>query len=107
MWATATAPCCIIRLTILTTMPFRWAPPTGCGSPSARWPGRAFEIRPRSLPDSCLRSRQQRLRGALEHDPEKWKPVFRKDHAQNKKLERDGDPTITHPALALRSLSDQ
>jgi hypothetical protein len=21
---------------------------------------------------------------ALEHDPEKWKPVFRKDHAQSK-----------------------
>jgi hypothetical protein len=21
---------------------------------------------------------------ALEHDPEKWKPVFRKDHAQTK-----------------------
>jgi hypothetical protein len=35
----------------------------------------------------------------LEHDPEKWKPVFRKDRAQTKKLERDADPTITHPAL--------
>jgi hypothetical protein len=23
----------------------------------------------------------------LEHDPEKWKPVFRKDHAQTKRLE--------------------
>jgi hypothetical protein len=22
---------------------------------------------------------------ALEHDPEKWKPVFRKDHAQTKR----------------------
>ena len=27
----------------------------------------------------------------LEHDPEKWVPVFRKDHAQNKKIERDED----------------
>ena len=23
--------------------------------------------------------------GALEHDPEKWEPVFRKDHAQTKR----------------------
>jgi hypothetical protein len=22
----------------------------------------------------------------LEHDPEKWKPVFRKDHAQTKNI---------------------
>jgi TetR/AcrR family transcriptional repressor of nem operon len=36
----------------------------------------------------------------LEDDPEKWKPVFRKDHAQTKKRERDVEPTITHPALA-------
>src|ERR1700704_2399150 len=28
----------------------------------------------------------------LEHDPEKWVPVFRKDHAQtNKRIERDDD----------------
>jgi hypothetical protein len=26
---------------------------------------------------------------ALEHDPEKWIPVFRKDHAQIKEVERD------------------
>jgi hypothetical protein len=25
----------------------------------------------------------------LEHDPEKWEPVFGKDHAQTKKLESD------------------
>jgi hypothetical protein len=25
----------------------------------------------------------------LEHNPEKWKPVFGKDHAQNKKLNFD------------------
>jgi hypothetical protein len=28
-------------------------------------------------------------RRALEHDPEKWKPVFRKDHAQTKRLDHD------------------
>jgi TetR/AcrR family transcriptional repressor of nem operon len=35
------------------------------------------------------------LETLLEHDPEKWKPVLRKDRAQTKKLERD-----THAALA-------
>jgi hypothetical protein len=25
----------------------------------------------------------------LEHDPEKWEPVFRKDHAPTKKLDHD------------------
>jgi hypothetical protein len=25
------------------------------------------------------------LVGGSEHDPEKWKPVFRKDHAQSKR----------------------
>jgi hypothetical protein len=28
----------------------------------------------------------------LEHDPEKWKPVFRKDHAQNNNLESCDEP---------------
>jgi hypothetical protein len=28
-------------------------------------------------------------RKALEHDPEKWKPVFREDHAPTKKLDHD------------------
>jgi len=26
---------------------------------------------------------------SLEHDPEKWKPVFRKDHAQTKRYDHD------------------
>jgi hypothetical protein len=26
---------------------------------------------------------------SLEHDPEKWKPVFGKDHAQTKNLDHD------------------
>jgi hypothetical protein len=33
-------------------------------------------------------------RPRLEHDPEKWVPVFRKDHAQTKAIERD-DEVIT------------
>ena len=33
------------------------------------------------------------------HDPEKWEPVFGKDHAQNKMLEWDGHSTKNHPAL--------
>jgi hypothetical protein len=32
------------------------------------------------------------------HDPEKWEPVFGKDHASNKK-ERDDDSKKTHPDL--------
>jgi len=27
--------------------------------------------------------------GHLEHDPEKWMPVFRKDHAPTKELDHD------------------
>jgi uncharacterized repeat protein (TIGR03809 family) len=42
-------------------------------------------------------------RSALQHDPEKWVPVFRKDHAQTKKLERDDDSKQSHPALGLQS----
>jgi hypothetical protein len=37
---------------------------------------------------------------ALARDPEKWEPVFGKDHAQNKNLERDDDSKKNHPALA-------
>jgi pimeloyl-ACP methyl ester carboxylesterase len=33
-------------------------------------------------------------------DPEKWEPVFGKDHAQNKNLERDDDSKKSHPAPA-------
>jgi hypothetical protein len=35
---------------------------------------------------------------AVEHDPEKWEPVFGKDQCSNKKLERDGDSKKNHPA---------
>jgi hypothetical protein len=30
----------------------------------------------------CFSNNRQRLAKFLEHDPEKWIPVFRKDHAQ-------------------------
>ena len=36
----------------------------------------------------------------LEHDPEKWVPVFRIRSCSNKKLELDADLTTTHVALA-------
>jgi hypothetical protein len=35
------------------------------------------------------------------HDPEKWVPVFRKDHAQTKEIERDDDSKKSHHALVL------
>ncbi|MFL5057115.1 MAG: hypothetical protein ACJ8DE_17980 [Microvirga sp.] len=37
------------------------------------------------------------------HDPEKWLPVFGKDHAQNKEVERDDDSTRSHRALAAEA----
>jgi coproporphyrinogen III oxidase len=36
--------------------------------------------------------------GNLARDPEKWEPVFGKDHAQIKNLEREGDSSKTHSA---------
>jgi hypothetical protein len=36
----------------------------------------------------------------LARDPEKWEPVFGKDHAENKNFERDDDSKKNHPALA-------
>jgi hypothetical protein len=38
---------------------------------------------------------------ALAHDPEKWVPVFRKDHAQIKEIERDDDSKKRHHALDM------
>jgi hypothetical protein len=35
----------------------------------------------------------------LEHDPEKWTPVFRKRSCSNKKIEWDDDSKKSHPAL--------
>jgi hypothetical protein len=43
----------------------------------------------------------RRIHAGLEHDPEKWKLVFQKDHAQIKKVERDADPTKSSSALVM------
>jgi hypothetical protein len=40
--------------------------------------------------DEAPRRAQQH---AAEHDPEKWKPVFRKDHAQTKRSDHDAIPS--------------
>ena len=40
---------------------------------------------------------------ALEHDPEKWEPVFGKDHAPAKRIERDDDSKKSHHALAAKA----
>src|SRR5262245_55612247 len=40
-------------------------------------------------------------RGNVARDPEKWEPVFGKDHAQNKNLERNDDSKRNHPALGV------
>jgi hypothetical protein len=41
---------------------------------------------------------------SLEHDAEKWAPVFRKDHAQTKKVERDDDSKKSHLALVEQNV---
>ena len=56
-----------------------------------------------SLPVTCVASTPGP--NGLEHDPEKWNPVFRKRSCSNKKLERDADRTTTHPALGVWSAS--
>ena len=43
--------------------------------------------------------RQAAEQAALEHDPEKWVPVFRKRSCSNKKIERDDFSSKRHPAL--------
>src|SRR6185295_17171849 len=35
------------------------------------------------------RQHDARVPGALEHDPEKWEPIFREDHAQIKKARNE------------------
>ena len=47
--------------------------------------------------DGARRAAERRARRGrgLEHDPEKWEPVFRKDHAQSKK-HQSGMPTQLH-----------
>jgi hypothetical protein len=36
--------------------------------------------------------RKEGVEAMLEHDPEKWKPVFRRDHAQTKRWDHDAIP---------------
>jgi tetratricopeptide (TPR) repeat protein len=40
------------------------------------------------------------IRSSLEHDPEKWAPVFGKRSCSGKKLRRDDESKRSHPALA-------
>jgi len=43
---------------------------------------------------------------ALEHDPEKWMPVFRKRSCGDKQLERGSDSIRTGYALAEERMAD-
>jgi hypothetical protein len=40
----------------------------------------------------------------IEHDPEKWVPVFGKDHAPTTSWSRDDDSKKGHPALVPRRI---
>src|SRR6516164_75601 len=42
----------------------------------------------------------------LEHDPEKWVPIFGKRSCSNMKLEQDDDSTTNHPALVHEGRND-
>src|SRR5262245_53885591 len=67
--------------------------------------------RPSASSDSAMRKHSKELNAlmtepfrraaaaALARDPEKWEPVFGKDHAQTNNIERDGDSKKSHPAL--------
>jgi hypothetical protein len=39
--------------------------------------------------DDGRKSASKNPKPGLEHDPEKWEPVFRKDHAQTKRSDHD------------------
>ena len=52
------------------------------------------------LDDNAHAQLRARIDVAIEHDPEKWEPVFGKRSCSNKKLERDDDSKKGHPALA-------
>ena len=78
-----------------------WLPPEGArgGARSAHRRRRGRRPRAAQRDGRQLHARRRRLpvverqRGGaqdrLEHDPEKWMPVFRKDHAPTKKLDHD------------------
>src|SRR5258707_10414152 len=44
-------------------------------------------------------------RFGVEHDPEKWVPVFPKRSCSNKKIERDDDSKKSHPALGVATVA--
>ncbi|PNE10174.1 MAG: hypothetical protein CR217_15850 [Beijerinckiaceae bacterium] len=53
------------------------------------------------LPDASIREAapSSLSLSALEHDPEKWTPVFGRRSCSNKNLKRDDDSKKSHPAL--------
>jgi hypothetical protein len=62
--------------------------------------GKQFVVHsPTAAASPPMRNSARRTAWPLEHDPEKWVPVFRKDHAQTKKIERDDDSKKSHPVL--------
>jgi hypothetical protein len=65
---------------------------------SKSWSGTAIQARLNPAPAPA------RL---LERDPEKWEPIFGKNHAQIKILERHGDSSKTHPAPAPARLLER
>ena len=68
---------------------------------------RTSHVRMQSMPRAASIHRLSRERnyscdGTLEHDAEKWVPVFGKTSCSNNKLKRDGDSKKSHHALAGR-----
>ncbi|MDU1496753.1 hypothetical protein, partial [Bradyrhizobium sp.] len=58
----------------------------------AQAPHKADTRRLPADPDTQIRPKADFFNGLLEHDPEKWKPFFRKDHAQTKRKDHDAFP---------------
>src|SRR5262249_54355468 len=76
--------------------------PRHCGGDLAAIPA----VRGRQSAGSlrCVRARRLSAgeRRALEHDPEKWIPVFGKRSCSTNKLERDGDSKIKSSRSSVR-----
>jgi hypothetical protein len=58
----------------------------GCGVPCRYFPAATGRARSKMAGRQCRPAIWDHDLNALEHDPEKWKPVFRKDHAQTKRF---------------------
>src|SRR5262249_19142931 len=56
----------------------------------------------------AISARLEKVEGStlLEHDPEKWIPVFGKRSCSNKEIERDDDARKSHLALVARQAQD-